>query len=492
MVNMTIEGNHFPVEVNIGNRFPLFLASNELATLNKKYSHSTEWRNIHGHVHESPTYIIPKIKIGELTLYNIEAIGREAEPLAEVNTLGKFFGENFNLLLDFPHSQIVICNTFLELQSKKLVEDNWIQVPFELGRLGIILNVDTDKGIKRLALSTTTTATVLKSPLPEGVSSIFSSRFTIGGEEFGKTELHYFEIAPILTEVDGFIGMDFLQKHPIYIDNVHKCVYIQPEPRYFTKIPIDFRSGIPYITAHIENKAHSLKVNLGGDLLLTLHEQILNSLDKEKYGTYSWCDFSGERYHSPTYIIPKLDINELSLKNVLVNQDSELFHKNITFGKETFTEPGSIGRGLLEKFNLFLDFSNSAIYACNYFSQLQPLNIFEKKAQKIPFKLHRDGILLEIDTDYGQKKVILDTGASHTVLKSSLFNLSMKKEEISPQLHYVISAKFSIQGIHFGETTIVLIPLCPECDFDGYLGMDFLKDKQIYIDYPKKELYFCR
>ena len=192
---------------DVGSRFPMSLCREVLdGVLDKQLQGTTTVNNIDGQKCELPSYLIPKLKIGDLELKNVVAY----ESQEDYGTLGKFFGEEFNLLVDFPHSRIIACDTFSKLQAKKLVGKDWVRVPFEMHNAGIVFPVDTDFGTRRLAINTTCTLTHLQSSLIPYDKFFMLSSFILEGQKFGNIRFESIDLPEGLRELDGFIGMDFL------------------------------------------------------------------------------------------------------------------------------------------------------------------------------------------------------------------------------------------------------------------------------------------
>ncbi len=469
LITVELQGHLYKLELRAGSKFPLFLSKKMLDCLDKQPQGTTQWHDLNGKQHDALSYLIPKMKIGNLTLTNVPA---NQSPEEETGILGKYLGGEFNLLLDFPHSLVIACDTFLKLQTKKLTSNHWVRVPFESNCGSIILHVNTEMGALKLAINTTSTFSFIRAPL---ISSEKDSVFSIGEQEFGSITFHPLDMPEGLSEIDGFIGMDFLKKHAFYIDYSNKIAYIEPPPIYFERFPITFGDrGLPIINISIEGTTYSLEFDLGSSFPVSLNEKILKTIHKISYGTAYWSDFRGTRYESPAYTIPEIKIGNLILADVFSKQNNEDFHINVSFDALVSQPPGAIGHPILEKYNLFLDLPHSAIYASNSYLPLQQAGLLSKNLLVIPFVLHPDGILLICKTDEGIQRLLLDTGATHTVIRAP---------------HPTSSSQFCLMGHDFGAHSIIPIDLCSRFDYEGFLGLDFLKKHSLFIDYPHKLIY---
>ncbi len=393
----------------------------------------------------------------------------------KANKLGKWLGGEFNLFLDFPHSRIIACDSFAKLKAKKLANDRWIRVPFEVNRMGIVFQVETDVGIHKFSLTTTCTTSTLNPSITQSKETFTTSKFCVGEREFRTTLLDSLEFPDIVHEIDGFIGMDFLKKYAVYLDYSNKTAYFEPEISFLNKIPVSFGlCSTPNIKVQIEENVYPLEIDLGSNFLFSLSKNLLNNIHKTLYGCSTWIDFKGNKYSSPAYIVPEVKIEELTFKDAFVSEDREDFHNNVISNTFPPEEIGSIGRPILERYNLFLDFEHAAIYACNSVKALQKKGVLSRNLLTVPFILHPDGIMLSVETDTGFLNLLLDTGASCTAVRV-------------PHPDYI--SKFCLMDHDFGARSVFPIELHSDFNYDGFIGMDFLKEHSLYIDYPNKLIY---
>jgi hypothetical protein len=469
-----LEGSPCQLGVDIGRRFPLFLQKTILASIEKQFQGTEIVRHIDGRQEEVPYYLIPKLQLGDLVLRDIFAYQSDGK---DDGYLGKCLGGEWNLLLDFPHNRMIACDHFSKLYSKGFANEDWIQLPFEVGRIGIIFNVDTDFGTRKLALNTTSMNSMLRSSIsPQGAGlPHVSSSFILGGHRFSNVVFDYIELPEDLNEIDGFIGMGYLKEHPIYLDYANKTAYVAPPDRYFTRIPVTFsQRNDPIIEVSLESNTYPLKLDLGSSFSFSLGEEVLEKISKVKYGTSRWYDFKGNPYESPIYIIPEIGVGDLNFISMFINQDSKEFHVSATLIGDPLQFSGVIGWPILEKYNLLLDFPHSAVYASKDLSLIQEAALFSDHLLAIPFEAHPDGIILAVETDAGVHHLLLDTGTTTTAIRRP---------------HLSSTEKFSIMNHDFGECFVMPVDLSSQFDFDGVIGMDFLCKHSLFIDYSNKTLF---
>jgi hypothetical protein len=60
-----------------------------------------------------------------------------------------------------------------------------------------------------------------------GFPWLTSTHFTMNGTNFGSQDLYFLSMTRELNDLDGILGMDFIEKHVIYIDFSKKLLYIR-------------------------------------------------------------------------------------------------------------------------------------------------------------------------------------------------------------------------------------------------------------------------
>lgn len=266
---------------------------------------------------------------------------------------------------------------------------------------------------------------------------------------------------------------------------------------YHVPIPTRLSVGnIPLLEVDIQNAKYSLKMDLGSKFQLTLSKRVLNQLNKKNAGTLLSRDMHGNSYETPAYLISQIKVGDFCRRDVLVNEESDDFVLNTTFwmdtnkSKDPFEDQiGTIGRGLLEKRNLLLDFYNSIVFISNDINRFNESGYHLKDLTKCSFEIGRTGIILTIITDIGATRFSLDTGSTISFIRSS-FVKNSSGENNKYGIPFITSSIFEIAGKDFGNMNLYLQNITPELsEIDGILGMDFLKNHVVYIDYKDKVLY---
>lgn len=465
MISAQIDNEVVPLKVDLGSRFQLFLSSKVLNNIEKKIKGETEWHSSDGTKHSGSSYIIPKLKIGDVEVANLVGINNE-----RMSSLGGFLGSDFNLFLDFPHSQVIASDSFEKLPYVK--DHKWKSFPFEILPKCIAIRVNSKIGPLYLGITSCSTYNILR---PEVASSKSSFWLDLDGTEFRNCNFYPMTLPLQCEKVDGYLGMDFLKDHPIYFDVKKKLAYIQTPEDYFEYIPLTYGdSGSVSFDVVLENLAYSLLFDTGRSIAMDLNKQDLSKIQKDESGIVYAQDYSGKEYKHAVYVIPEFKIGNLVYKNIPIQGQNEDFHLNTQFGGEPKIPLGSVGSGIFLKYNFLLDFSHSCMYACNDCETLKQKGLLSNNLHVVPFELIDNSILVEVETDEGLKQLMLDTGATYTTINRYLSQFTNL---------------FRINGYDFGKQYVASLEFAPEWPCDGTLGAEFMHDNVIYIDYCKQLLY---
>ncbi len=251
---------------------------------------------------------------------------------------------------------------------------------------------------------------------------------------------------------------------------------------YFHYIPVQISSynNLPYVAVNIENEEYFLLVDLGSKLTLSLAKNILEkNAGRIPYGTAKWIDNFGNSYEMPAHILSEVKIANIVINNIVANEE---------YNAGQTPRDGVIGRSLLSRFNLLLDFSNSSILTTDDFCCLGVLGYDLDKFIKVPFSGARNEIIFSIKIDNVDKRFLLSTGCSISFINASFFK-DQKFELEQFGLPIYSTSKFSIGDYDFGLTDLHVMDFFTMDIIDAVLGMDFLKKHVVYVDFENKYLY---
>jgi hypothetical protein len=249
LLTMLIEGKQCHVDFDSGSQYQLRLKKEILNTITKKRPFSPRGVfDIKGNEYKEPSFrifgikmenmILNDMKVLELNenfLHNIHIAGNLANTRLSQGILGLDAFRNKNLLFDFAHSSLIVCNDKKALESQGYHLSPMTQVPFEHYKKCIFITAETDVGPLKLIIDSGASLTIVRSSIFQeqlcqksncGLPKFITTIFTFNGKDFGPQDLMLFDITNKLVECDGVLGMDFLLKHQLYIDHQGKTVYI--------------------------------------------------------------------------------------------------------------------------------------------------------------------------------------------------------------------------------------------------------------------------
>ncbi len=250
----------------------------------------------------------------------------------------------------------------------------------------------------------------------------------------------------------------------------------------------------PIFDAIIEDKICPLLLDLGSKFSLTLDSEFLGKINKQEMDLVKWRDWKGNPNEAKSYLIPKVEICGLLWSDVIVkgqNQEHKaagvIWHSDPQ--KHKNDRIGAIGCPLLKKTNLCLDLYHRTIYFCNSLKMLQKMVVCPKDMIKVPFRYENNHVIVQVESDIGKLNLVLDTGATISFVKSPL-NQKIPLEKDKRGFASYFTSHLAFEGKDFGELKIHVPDACwspPE--IDGILGMNFLENQIVYIDYLNRVLY---
>jgi len=253
-VDVEIGEKSYRVELDLGAEFST-LYEQDLCEIDKRPCGSYSSFDVHGNKYKRAMYEVLGAKIHELKIPRMTILeesadfakntsfGENSKKAAYCGRIGREIFDGRNFLLDFASSKVIFCGSFNDLARDRYNLKNFIKVPFQMNRVGICLRVETDLGEQILLLDTGSSHCLLRPPKEKEQLVIEAScplpiwrsqKFSLGGCEFGPMGIMLLELTPLMNEIDGILGMDFLKEHAIYIDKKKSVAYIAKSP---TKSP---------------------------------------------------------------------------------------------------------------------------------------------------------------------------------------------------------------------------------------------------------------
>jgi hypothetical protein len=219
-------------------------------------------------------------------------------------------------------------------------------------------------------------------------------------------------------------------------------------------------------------------------------------------GSIGFSDINGNHYQTEKYILPEIKIGGLRIYDVHVKEEGDGFRKNARLQgcedkkiEEEFDRKivGRLGTGMfLDDIlgGLFMDLGHSKFFIIKDIALFQEDGYSIKNMLKIPYEWNH-GFVIELETDFGKEKFLLDTGFSCNVIKESLVG-ETTPVEIQGKLKMVTSSKFQIGGEDFGAEEFYSYSITPEMEgIDGILGMPFFKKYALFLDLKNDVAYIA-
>ena len=231
-----IQGRHYDVKFSLGSKLPLLLSKTVLAQLEKQDAGTVKVKNLFGDEVELQAFQLKKIALGNLIFQDVLAVEME-ERESGPGFIGRPLLVKYNLLFDIHEGTVLMSNRFKYIQRGGYGREDWVQVPLEVGRAGVVIQTGTDIGATKFSLGAATADSLLKSCLvdeslwrksEQGPACFTSTTFLIGGNEFGRQNLYSLPISnDDFSSIDGILGLDFLSKHIVYLDFDNQQAYIE-------------------------------------------------------------------------------------------------------------------------------------------------------------------------------------------------------------------------------------------------------------------------
>lgn len=113
--------------------------------------------------------------------------------------------------------------------------------------------------------------------------------------------------------------------------------------------------------------------------------------------------------------------------------------------------------------------------------------------KKFSLEPEERGIILRADTEIGPMRLDINTGATVSLVRSSLFdqmpNLAKKLQKDWRGLSYFVT-NVLVDSTALGWQKMYPVDISEDIVWaDGCLGADFLDKHIVYIDYPNKKVY---
>jgi hypothetical protein len=289
----------------------------------------------------------------------------------------------------------------------------------------------------------------------------------------------------------------------------HLCT---KEP-YFEAIQITRSSAqIPCLEVEIAGKRITAKIDLGSCGDITLPSEFLKELDQKSFlRSKSYYGIRGKKYVSDIYELPKIKIGKMALYRPKAEEINLEFVKDATLREDeknsSVENLGRLGWALFFNCNIFLDCEHSTIAFCDSLDTLKKQGYPVDAFIETPLLLDRNLIEFEAMSETGPLRCMLDTGSTLNILNKDVEGGCNDHMVLNPgnvDQQTVLNSKNADQPFDSEDSYDMPVFKIGKKDFggmtfqkfktplqiDAIIGMEFLNSKLIFIDFPKRKIYF--
>lgn len=253
---------------------------------------------------------------------------------------------------------------------------------------------------------------------------------------------------------------------------------------------------IPCLQGKIEGISFLAKLDMGYDGVLSLPKHLLEQLkNKSDDGTALFAGIKGRKYETPAFIIPKLNIEDLTLVNFPAEESSFEFERDTNLGSKTNLEPSNmiarIGWRAFLGTVILLDVHNSKFICCDSIETLKEKGYPLEQFVSINLLSRKQSVEFEAIIGSQIVKCLLDTGCTINLIHNTS-NTSASVEQGSefggvnlttplPSTPFFVNES-QLGSYIFYETQLPF-------ETEAILGVDFLETQIICIDFINHKLY---
>lgn len=261
----------------------------------------------------------------------------------------------------------------------------------------------------------------------------------------------------------------------------------------------------PFIKATCHTFTENFLIDTGGAFCCRLYEPLVDQLpQKTIYETSTFRDVTGELKSCTEFLMHDIKflklnfINFAVIPNPLEFRESHYLACNPTIGtknqKNLSQDPvrSLIGHQLLNVMNFMLDFKKNTLIL--YQPELVPSLRFPFKGlahiEQIPFEYEENrGLYCWIETNFGKKRFLIDTGASLTFLSPHEIFIQASQNTDPDCLNSLVFDHFKLGSKDFAPQEAHIVNQLNFENMDGILGMDFFDNKILFFDMTNRILY---
>lgn len=308
----------------------------------------------------------------------------------------------------------------------------------------------------------------------------------------------WFGICLVVVGTGVWIGWNALLHRPIKLEKVKG---------YFYPLAIELAGDLtPCLEATLDELPIILQVDLGADEYLSCDAEVLSCIkNKHLRGHVTFYGLRGKKYESPVFAVKNLRLGPLLFRELSAKETHIEFQEDAVLMRHdhepSILTQGSVGWRLFEKMSLLLDFPGNTIAVCEGLSSVQAHGYDVDHA--IVCEMHVDRSLVEfyVTVEKERMRCMLDTGSTFNLLnihrhQSDLLrpdNMDQHEQMNPSNVEQWDFNKNLAQGVfiaELGTTSFHQVPMI--YDIDAVIGMEFLQNWVVLLDFPSKKIFFLK
>ncbi|CCW31362.1 conserved exported hypothetical protein [Xenorhabdus nematophila F1] len=249
----------------------------------------------------------------------------------------------------------------------------------------------------------------------------------------------------------------------------------------------------PHATFIINGHPVNMMIDTGSSKGFYLQEPQLKKIQGlKKESTYYSTNITGKRQENTEYLAASLDMNGLKLKNVTVIPFKQWGALISNTGK--LPDGPVVGLDAFKDKQIMLDFVSHSFTMSDSFIHNMPV---PKGFNAFTFHMSPDGMVFDVDQSGHTYHLILDTGATASVIWRE------RLKQYEPKSCLLVYPKMDNEGCqatlltiksktgnpqHFGAV-VVVGNFKHMGNVDGLLGNNFLRNRKVLIDFKNKKVF---
>ncbi|OTQ01078.1 hypothetical protein B5S43_08165 [Gilliamella apicola] len=252
--------------------------------------------------------------------------------------------------------------------------------------------------------------------------------------------------------------------------------------------------NLPTVIMEFQGEKIPLILDTGSKIDLHLPMALINKIPNktENSKKIKYIDLSGNTEEARSFIVDKLALDSLIFNNVqvleykswglfMLNDRTKTDHDK----EEIDAEKSLIGLGLFKDYVLTINYPENKITISDDIKVSDDLN---KNWFSIPFYLNNYGLVINLFDGSKNYEMILDTGASVSIIKEE--SLSPSSSKISLPKYNVRYTPLEMTDAASVKVEAIIIDSLPDkFKSDGIIGSNFFRTNIVKIDFRNKQMW---